>query len=96
MFIPDFTAFASHCYHLLQVPQNSLTRLPYIRKYLYVSEATPLVAVTLCSLGMGMYLSQGSAGKRQPGAEISVQTSVEKDWHNADGVRETIQKELRK
>ncbi|CAE6390203.1 unnamed protein product [Rhizoctonia solani] len=101
MSVPGFAALASPRYRLFQIPRKPFTGLYYIRKHSYVPKAAPLVVVTLCSLSMGMYLSLGNIRNDnvqwKPHAKLWLQTSTGRaHWYGAGGVRETIQKELRK
>ncbi|CAE6452673.1 unnamed protein product [Rhizoctonia solani] len=88
-------------HHYSPLPDKPLTGLPYVRNYFYIPEVISLVGVGLCSLGMAVYLSQGDAGKNkaqwQPHTQPWLQTPNERTPRSsAGGVKEMIQRELRK
>ncbi|KAG8722053.1 hypothetical protein FRC11_002789 [Ceratobasidium sp. 423] len=99
MSAPGYTAPAPHRYPPL--PGKQLTGLRYIRQHMYVPEVIPLVGVVLCSLGMGVYFSLNGAKANdvqwQPRTRPWLKTPTDRThWDGAGGVKEMIQKEIRK
>ncbi|CAE6471247.1 unnamed protein product [Rhizoctonia solani] len=99
MSAPGFPAHLPHRYPPL--PGKGLSGLSYIRKHFYIPEVIPLVGVVLCSLGMGVYFSQAAARKNdvqwQPRTQPWLRTPTERThWDGIGGVKEMIQKDLRK
>ncbi|GAB1527406.1 hypothetical protein RhiTH_010581 [Rhizoctonia solani] len=109
MSAPGFPTHLPHRYPPL--PGKGLSGLSYIRKHFYIPEVIkstymldqviPLVGVVLCSLGMGVYFSQAAARKNdvqwQPRTQPWLRTPTERThWDGIGGVKEMIQKDLRK
>ncbi|GAB1528345.1 hypothetical protein RhiXN_08062 [Rhizoctonia solani] len=87
--------------HYRYFPGKPLTRLPDIRKHFYVSEVIPVIGLALCSFGTGVYFSKGDAKKgsteRQPSMKAwPLLMGKGAYWSGDDGMKEMIQKELRK
>ncbi|CAE6455788.1 unnamed protein product [Rhizoctonia solani] len=94
-----FTAPTPHRYPPL--PRKPLTGMPYIRKHFYAPEVLPLVGVVVASLSMGIYFSQNATKANdvqwQTRTQPWLKTPTERThWDGAGGIKEMIQKELRK
>ncbi|CAE6485307.1 unnamed protein product [Rhizoctonia solani] len=99
MSTPGFSAPAPHRYPPL--PAKPLTGMRYIRKHFYAPEVLPLVGVVLASLSMGVYFSQNATKANDvqwvPRTQPWLQTTTDRaHWDGAGGVKEAIQRELRK
>ncbi|CUA72097.1 hypothetical protein RSOLAG22IIIB_10074 [Rhizoctonia solani] len=87
-------------HHYRPLPLKPMTSLPRVRSRFYVPEAAPLIGVVLCSLGMGIYLGQTTARRNDLKWRLRTQSWLRPSsrgtrWDDTNGLRETIQKELR-